>query len=286
MHQTILLLSLILTNKDNITNQVPSTQPVTSQIYAKPNWQERVDFEKYFQQAGVKGSFVIYNLKKNQYLAYNPKRVNTGFLPASTFKIFNSLVALETGVIKDENQVIKWDGVKREVAEWNQDQTMRSAIKYSAVWFYQELARRIGEKRMQYYMNLANYGNRNISGGIDKFWLEGELRITSKQQIDFLVKLYRNQLPFSRRSINIVKDILINEKTNNYVLRGKTGIVRGVTQQIGWYVSYIESKNNVNFFAINIDLVKSDDAKARIAITKRILKDMGLLNNPPAIKQS
>lgn len=279
MYHSILLLPLMLACENNIVNQVPFNQPVLSQKYAKSNWQERADFEKYFQQAGVKGSFVLYDLKKNQYLAYNPKRVNTTFLPASTFKIFNSLVALETGVIKDENQVIKWDGVKREIEEWNQDQTMRSAIKYSTVWFYKELARRIGEKRMQNYINLANYGNRNISGGIDKFWLEGGLRITPKQQIDFLVKLYRNQLPFSKRSINIVKDIMINEKNNNYVLRGKTGLVgNGVIPKIGWYVGYLERKNDVYFFAINQDVVKQpEDIKARITITKSILSDMGLL---------
>jgi beta-lactamase class D len=275
MYNTLLSLSLILTS-GNITNQVSSTQTIT-QRYTKSSLHSRADFEKYFQQAGVKGSFILYNLKKNQYLVYNTERVNSAVLPASTFKIFNSLVALETGVIKDENQVIKWDGVKREIEEWNQDQTMRSAIKYSAVWFYQELARRIGEKRMQYYINLANYGNRNISGGIDKFWLEGGLRISPKQQIDFLVKLYRNQLPFSKRSIDVVKDILINEKTNNYVLRGKTGTVSAVTPKIGWYVGYLESKNDVNFFAINLDIIKPDDAKARIAITKHILSDMNLL---------
>ncbi len=277
MYHSILLLPLMLGFENKIVNQVAFNQPVLSQKDAKSNWHSRADFEKYFQQAGVKGSFVLYNFKKNQYLVYNPKRVNTTFLPASTFKIFNSLVALETGIVKDENQVIKWDGVKREIPEWNQDQTMRSAIKYSAVWFYQELARRIGEKRMQNYINLANYGNRNISGGIDKFWLQGELRITPKQQIDFLVKLYYNQLPFSKRSTNLVKEILINEKSNNYVLRGKTGIVSAITPKIGWYVGYIESKNDVNFFAINLDIIKPDDAKARITITKHILSDMNLL---------
>jgi beta-lactamase class D len=241
------------------------------------NWQERPDFGKYFQQAGVKGTFLLYDLKKNQYLIYNAKRANTGYVPASTFKIFNSLVALETGAVKDKNEVIKWDGVKREIPEWNQDHSMKTAIKVSAVWFYQELARRIGEKRMQNYINLSNYGNRNIGGGIDKFWLTGDLRITPKEQIDFLVKLHNNNLLFSPRAIAIVKNIIINEKTDNYILRGKTGW----EGKVGWYVGYLERDGNTYFFATQLDIVKAKDTKARSEITRSILNSMGLLPKTP-----
>lgn len=239
-------------------------------------WQEK-PFGKYFQSAGVKGTFILYDQKKNQYFAYNVKRANTRFIPASTFKIVNSLIALETGVVRDENETIKWDGVKREFPQWNQDQTMRTAIKHSAVWFYQEIARRIGQDRMQRYINLVNYGNRDISGGLDQFWLKGGLSISPKEQIDLLVKLYRNELPFSKRTTEIVKDILINEKTDNYVLRGKTGLGVELTPQIGWYVGYLERSDNVYFFAINLDMTKPEDIKARIEITKSILRDLGLI---------
>ncbi|MEE3715780.1 class D beta-lactamase [Tumidithrix elongata RA019] len=253
---------------------------ITSQIATEPipkNWQERSDFGKYFQQAGVKGTFLLYDLKEDRYFVYDAKRANTSFLPASTFKVFNSLVALETGAIADENVVIKWDGIKRELPEWNQDQTLRSAIKYSTVWFYQELARRIGSTRMQRYINLANYGNRDIGGGIDRFWLDGKIRISPKEQIDFLVKLYQNKLPFSKRSLAIVKDIMIREKTDEYVLRGKTGWASSVKPNIGWFVGYLELGDRPFFFAINIDIQKPDDAKARINITKQILSAMNLL---------
>lgn len=248
-----------------------------SQQQIGSNWQERPDFGKYFQKAGVKGTFLLYDIKQNKYLVYNPQRAISPFIPASTYKIFNSLVALETSVVRDENEVIKWDGVKRDILAWNKDQTMRTAIKDSIVWFYQKLARRIGQQRMQHYINLANYGNRDISGGIDRFWLEGGLRITPKEQIDFLVKLYQNKLPFSQRSIEIVKDIIINEKTSDYVLRGKTGWGTAVKPQVGWYVGYLERGSDVYFFAINMDIAKPEDVKARIAITKSILQDLGLI---------
>lgn len=257
--------------------EASSVKGILTQHHARNTWQERPDFGKYFQQAGVKGTFILYALKQEQYLVYNAERANTRFIPASTFKILNSLVALETGAVKDENEVIKWDGVQREFPAWNQDQTMRSAIKDSVVWFYQELARRIGQERMQRYIDLANYGNRDISGGIDKFWLQGGLRISPKEQIDFLVKLYQNKLPFSKRSVKIVKNIMINEKTNDYVLRGKTGWDRHFKPQIGWYIGYLERDSNAYFFAINLEVNKVDDTKARINITRSILAEMGLL---------
>ncbi len=244
-----------------------------AQQQTNANWQERPQFGKYFQKEGVKGTFLLYDIKQNGYLVYNSQRAKSPFVPASTFKIFNSLVALETGVVRDENEVIKWDGVKRDFPQWNKDQTMRTAIKDSVVWFYQELARRIGQQRMQRYINIANYGNRDISGGIDHFWLDGGLRITPKEQIDFLVKLQQNKLPFSQRSIKIVKDIIINEKTSDYVLRGKTGWEK----QVGWYVGYLERGSDVYFFATNMDIANPEDAKARIAITKSILQDLGLI---------
>lgn len=251
--------------------------PTKHQQRTQVRWQERSDFGKYFQQAGVEGTFILYNLQQDQYLVYNSKRANTRFLPASTFKIFNSLVALELGAVRDENQVLKWDGVTRKFPEWNKDQTMRTAIKDSVIWFYQEMARRIGQERMQCYINLTNYGNRNISGGIDQFWLRGGLRISAKEQIDFLMNLYHNQLPFSQKTMDTVKDILINEQTNSYVLRGKTGWLWDISPEQGWYVGYLERGDRVYFFAINIDMSRPEDRQARIGITKQILQDMSLL---------
>lgn len=236
-------------------------------------WEERPDFAKYFKEAGVEGAFLLYDLKNDKYLAYNSERLQQGYAPASTFKILNSLIALETGVIGDENEILKWDGAVREVAAWNQDHNMRSAIKYSAVWFYQELARRIGEERMQYYVDLVDYGNKNISGGIDMFWLTGDLRITPREQIQLLVRLHQNQLPFSQRAMNIVKDILTFETGGDYVLRAKTGWAN----RVGWFVGYVERGDNAYFFANSVVIMKPGDEKARITIVKTLLRDLRML---------
>ncbi|MEK7727410.1 MAG: class D beta-lactamase [candidate division KSB1 bacterium] len=244
-----------------------------SMFACRPHMQERSDFAKHFTEASVEGAFVLYDLQRDKYFVHDLARSNRGFVPASTFKIFNALVALETGVLRDENETLQWDGVTREVAAWNQDHSLRSGFKVSAVWFYQEMARRIGPERMQHYVNLAGYGNRDIRGGIDLFWLTGELRITPREQIDFLVRLYQNRLPFAQSTLTMVKDIFIFEQNENYVLRGKTGWA-GKT---GWFVGYVERKEAVYFFATNIDIAKDEDVKARIAVTKNILRDLRLI---------
>lgn len=275
--KTFLLSSVLLLFILSCKNEVPSkdeakNKSVTAVLPA-------INFQQLFDSAGVKGAFLLYNLKNDTTLVFNDQRTKVGYLPASTFKIINSLIALETGVINDEAEIIKWDGKKRFVEVWNQDHNLRSGIKYSVVWFYQELARRIGEENMQHYIDTVGYGNQDIGGGIDLFWLEGNIRITMQQQIDFLKRLHQNELPFSQRSMGIVKDIMILEKTEDYVLRGKTGWAASVEPNIGWFVGYLERKDNVYFFAANIDINKDKDAEARKKLTAQILEQLNLLKS-------
>ncbi len=242
---------------------------------------QSVDFQRHFRELGVTGSILIYDAQQNRTYQHNPQRNATAFLPASTFKILNSLIALETKVIADENAILTWDGITREVPEWNQDLSMKKALKLSAVWFYQVLARRVGHAHMQQWVTKVGYGNQNIGGkeDIDKFWLAGKLRITPQQQIQFLRRLYQNDLPFSQRSIAIVKNMMINGQTLDFTIRGKTGLAGDgkVKPQIGWYVGYLEQNENVYFFATNIDIRSQKDRAARLELTRRCLQDLALL---------
>ena len=236
----------------------PQTKPVSTPTPAKPMpatatvnpvSEVKPELEKYFQ--GFMGAFVLYDLNANRYIRYNLERCAARFIPASTFKIMNSLIGLETGVIPDQDYVVKWDGTKYDIPSWNQDHTLKTAIQNSVVWYYQELARRVGNDKMQSYVSATNYGNKNISGNIDTFWLEGGLRISANEQVDFLKRLYQGDLPFSPRSMSIVKDILVLEKTESYKLSGKTGSGQRITPHVGWFVGYVETKGNVYFFASN-----------------------------------
>ncbi|OWY25530.1 hypothetical protein C7N43_20225, partial [Sphingobacteriales bacterium UPWRP_1] len=138
----------------------------------------RDNFKKHYIQFNVDGSFVLYDPQTDKYVFYNPNQFEQTFSPASTYKICNSLIGLETGVIKDENFVIPWDSVTRQNPNWNSDHDLKTAFKNSTVWYYQELARRVGRQQMKYWLDKANYGNADTSGGIDKFWLTGGLRIS------------------------------------------------------------------------------------------------------------
>jgi beta-lactamase class D len=239
------------------------------------------DLSPFFKNTN--GAFVLYDLKNDRYTRYNPARCRERFSPKSTFKIPNSLIGLETGVIRDADFVIPWDRRKHPPQDnwnqepfnhWAQDQTLRSAIKYSVVWYYQELALRVGEPTMKRYVVSFNYGNRDVSGGIDEFWLNGVLQISADEQVEFLKAFYTGRLPVAGRSIDIVKDILVLEKTPTSTLSGKTGggsIAEG--KYIGWFVGYLETNGNVYFFATNIQGRNYSEIRdKRIDLTKQILK--------------
>ena len=238
-----------------------------------PVFDEVQEFARYFEEESATGTFVLYDLETNLYQVHDITRARKQFIPASTFKIPNSLIALETGALADTSTVLPWDGQERMIAAWNRDHSMTTAFPNSVVWFYQEAARRIGEERMQDYMNRMGYGNRNIEGGIDVFWLTGDLRISAMEQIDLLVRLSKDDLPFSKSTLEAVKGIMIEEKEHGYVLRAKTGWAGSV----GWYVGYIEREGGDYFFALNMDMDRMEQAASRKSIARSIMHDLDLL---------
>ena len=227
---------------------------------------------KYFQ--GFNGAFVLYDLKGKHYTRYSPEGCAERLLPASTFKIMNALIALDTGVIPDENYIIDWDGTQYPIAAWNQDHTLKTAFRNSVVWYYQDVAQRIGSERMQQYIDAAGYGNQDISGNLDSFWLDGALRISADEQVESLRRLYHGDLPFSQRSMEIVRDMMVVEKASTYTLRGKTGSGQIDGLYVGWFVGYEEVDGNAYFFAANIS-GSSPEANGPRAkeIVLRILQD-------------
>jgi beta-lactamase class D len=236
----------------------------------------------------LKARFVLHDLRSGRYVRHNPSRCRERFSPKSTFKIPNSLIGLEAGVIRDGDFVIAWNRDKyppqanwnqEPFRHWGQDQTLRSAIKHSVVWYYRELALRVGPERMKKYVDAFHYGNTDISGRIDDFWLNGTLKISADEQVDFLKNFYAGNLRVSKRSLGIVKDILVLEKTPTYTLSGKTGggSIRGGVY-IGWFVGYLETNGNVCVFALNLEGSSFDEVRdQRIEFTKRILTKLGYL---------
>ena len=235
--------------------------------------------KKYFDDANVTGCFGLFDNGQGHVTAYNLKRYrDSAYTPASTFKIVNSLIGLQTGKITDENMVIKWDGVKRWNPDWNKDLTMAEAFKVSAVPYYQEVARRIGHDTMQKWIDSLGYGNKNISGPIDSFWLNNRLKITADEELGLVKRLYFDQLPFYNRTQEIVRKVMLREENANYKLSYKTGWGNKENgNEIGWIVGWVEENKHPYFFVLNIESTdkKIDIMNVRIKILKSILTQLG-----------
>lgn len=243
-----------------------------------------LSLKKYFDENNVDGCFTMLNNADGEITVYNMKLDTMRFSPASTFKIVNSLIGLQTGRITDENMVIKWDGITRSYPggdtsrNWNKDMNMTEAFKTSCVPFYQEVARRIGKDTMQHWIDSIGYGNKDISGPVDSFWLNDRLKISPDEQLGLVKKLYFDQLPFRKTAHQLVKDAMLQEDNSAYKLSYKTG--RGYADDgnaIGWVVGWIEENRHVYFFVTLVKALKKDiDMPAiRMNITKGILKQYG-----------
>jgi beta-lactamase class D len=234
--------------------------------------------KKYFDENKVDGCFTMFDNATGEVIVYNMALDTARFSPASTFKIANSLIGLQTGKILDDKMIIKWDGVKRNVDAWNKDMDMSEAFKASNVPYYQEVARRIGKDTMQRWIDTLGYGNRNITGPIDSFWLNNHLKISPDEQLGLVKKLYFDQLPFRKSVQQIVRDVMLQEDNTAYKLSYKTGW--GFDEKrnaLGWVTGWIEENKHVYFFVTFVKANNSDAdiANVRMNITKNILKQMG-----------
>lgn len=236
-----------------------------------------------FDKLNVSGSILIYDRNENRYMGYDLERCNEAFCPASTFKIPNTLIALETGIAIPES-VFEWNGESRGIADWEKDFTLAEAFRASVVPVFQEIARRIEVDRMKYYTRLFAYGAMDITPeNIDKFWLEGNSSISQYQQIYFLIKLYNLELPISEESMKQVKEMMLYETGENYTISGKTGWAIRQEESVTWFVGYLETSGNVYFFATNVAPNENSDMKSfgqvRIDLTKEILSRLKLLDS-------
>ena len=234
--------------------------------------------------AGVTGTFVMLDAAANRYVRLNPARAAQRFPPCSTFKIPNTLIALQSGVAAEANHFVKYDPALKLEGQgpngaWGRDHTLRSAFANSVVWYYQEIARRVGDARMSAFLRQFDYGDRDMSGGLDRFWL-GTLRISANEQVEFLRRLYEGRLGVSARTTSIAKGIMVADETPRWRLSGKTGACRAEGEDVSmWYVGYVEKKGNVYYFALQFGAREYGELFAQRVIKARaILTDLGVLD--------
>lgn len=232
----------------------------------------REDLAAVFQQMGLVGAFAALDAAGDRLTLVNAERAQTRFVPASTFKIANTLIALETGALKDADEMFRYDGKPRAVKAWERDMTLREAIAVSNVPVYQELARRVGLANYRDWLQRLDYGNRDPGSVVDRFWLEGPLAISTVEQVRFLGKLALGRLPVSERARAILRDIIRIEEKDGRVLFAKTGW----SGKIGWWVGWIEHGDRVTAFALNMDMTTADLAPRRTEAAKALLGRLGL----------
>jgi beta-lactamase class D len=246
---------------------------------ARPEWQ------RHFDAKNMRGTFVLLEPAKDRYLVFNEARARQRLLPASTFKIPNALIGLEVGSIGDEHEVFHWDGKPKPIAAWERDHALDTGMRESAIWMFQEIARRTGKERMREWLERLDYGNQDIGGGIDLFWLQGRLRVSAMEQVDFLRRLAEGELPMSQRSQRLVRHALIVEKTPAYTLHAKTGTANAAKNAVSWWVGWVEKKGRpAAYFAMNFTPTKKTRYEDRFAITRAILDEVGVLagGSPPS----
>jgi len=251
-------------------------------VLAETKTKEQSDWADRFKQAKAEGTIVISDERSEakNLLVYNQERAQKMYSPASTFKIPHALFCLDSGVIRDEFQVIPWDGKKRSHTPWNRDQNLRSSMRHSVVWVYQKFAEDLGEAKELEYLEKIQYGNQDPTGK-PPFWVNGNLQISAFQQVSFLQKLYHNKLPFDVANQRLVKDVMIVEAGPDWILRAKTGW----NGKLGWWVGWVELPAGPVFFALNIDTPnKIKDLYKRELIVREILISLGALTPNPLVK--
>lgn len=232
-----------------------------------------LQFDDIFKSEKTSGTLVVESIGQRKTWVHNEARAAQAKTPASTFKIPNSLFALEAEAVANVDEIVPWDGTKRRIKAWNKPHSLRSGIIVSSVPTYQELARRIGLGQMASFVAKAGYGNQQIGDVVDMFWLQGPLQISAYEQIDFLKRLHARDLPFARDNLEATIDILEVDRGDNWVLRAKTGWAINTKPAIGWYVGWLEFQNDTYVFALNIDMLDSKiHRKSRTAIAKQALQ--------------
>jgi beta-lactamase class D len=240
------------------------------------------DLSTHFE--GLTGTFVLLKSRTGEYVRHNSQRAAQRFAPCSTFKIPHSAILLETGTATDPEYVVKYDAALKQQGAWAQDHSLRSAYRVSALWYFRALAMQVGIEAEQRFLEQFAYGNQSASGGLDDaggpFWVDGTLRISANEQVEFLRRFYEDRLRLSARTTALTKSLMLADSTPRWRLSAKTGACRPSGEDAAvWYVGYVEKAGDVCYFALQIGAAEYGTLlEQRIQKTRAILADLGILD--------
>ncbi|HSN21658.1 MAG TPA: penicillin-binding transpeptidase domain-containing protein [Usitatibacter sp.] len=239
---------------------------------AMPQWRH------HFDARGAKGTFVLFEPMLDRYRTIDPLRAERRSLPAATFDIANALVGLEVGSIADEGEVFRWDGRTKPFEAWERDHALDSAMREGVAWMFQEVARRTGKARMREWLDRLEYGNRDLSGGIDLFWLQGGLRVSAMEQVRFLHRLAEGRLPMTQRAQRLVRNALVVERSRDRTLYARAGSVPTGREAVAWWVGWVERKGRPQaYFAMNFTPGPRAPVADGVDIGRAVLREAGVL---------
>lgn len=246
---------------------------------SEDKYEYRSDLKSVFDSAGYQGCFVMLNTANGKMTYVDYERCKVQFTPASTFKIPHSLIALQTNAVSSIHDTIRYNGIEKPIESWNRDHDLQSAFKNSVVWYYQDIANRIGDTTMKFWLDtLKDYGTMIRAGRVNDFWLDGSLVISAIEQVAFLEKLYKNELPFKKQVMDNVKQFMLYEDKPDYKIYAKTGF--SDRAGLGWFVGWLEKDKNAYIFATNIsttDTLNNSFLGNRILLTKEIFNKLRIL---------
>ena len=269
-----------------VTFYVSGVNGQTKGIFATGTKIVMPKIQEYFNECGVKGTIAVYDNGNDIWFVSDTSDSKIERVPASTFKIINMLIALETNTIKDENAVVKWSGLIDTIKygyrpDIYRDISVKEAFQVSAGWAFIELAKKIDRSTYQKFLGESGYGNVDLTEKGEDFWNFGAMGISPINQVEFLKRLYDGKLPFSNRNMDIVKKVMITEKEKDYIIRSKTGWTMEHHTNTGWWVGYLESGKNVYFFATrliqNRKFNRPDFSSCRKEITKKVFRDLEIM---------
>ncbi len=240
------------------------------------DWYEHPAIGQLFEDAGVEGTFVLYDVQTGRFVGHGRERAATRYVPASTFKVPHTLIGLATGAVESVDEVLPYGGDPQPFSVWESDMSLRDAIAVSNVPVYQGLARRIGSGRMGVHLQESGYGNGDVGTAVDRFWLDGPLTISAVEQARFMARLAQGALPFEADHQAAVREIVLLEENGDSALYGKTGWQNAQKPGIGWWTGWVRTGDDVYGFALNMDMPDIADAGKRLALGKAILRAAGM----------
>lgn len=235
----------------------------------------QIDLSSYFEN--YTGSFILYDQSADQWDIYNMDNASKRISPNSTYKIYDALLGLESGIITPEHSSFTWNGEPCPFESWESDQDLDSAMHNSVNWYFQAIDSQAGFHSVKTFLQTINYGNQNIGTNLNLYWTDFSLKISPIEQVELLQDFCQNEFHFAPQNIQAVKNALLLSTTSSGSLYGKTGTGRVNDKDInGWFIGYIEKDNNIYYFTTNIQADSNATGNQATEITKAILSDLGI----------